>query len=146
MDHSFDRDIHVNESISLPAWEVSETFVRASGPGGQNVNKVSSAVQLRWNVTRSTLPPAIKSRFKKIWAARLTSDGDIIINARNHRSQGLNREAARARLVQMIKKALTPAKRRIPTRPGRAAVQRRIDGKRRRSQIKTARGRVRDDD
>ena len=146
MDHGSDSDIHINESIWLPAWEVSEKFVRASGPGGQNVNKVSTAVQLRWNVTRSTLPPAVKARFKRIWKARLTQGGDIIIDARSHRSQALNREAARKRLVDMITKALTPPKRRIPTRPGRGAIQRRIDGKKRRSNLKSKRGRVKDTD
>lgn len=142
MDHGFDGEIHVNENISLPAWEISEKFVRASGPGGQNVNKVSSAVQLRWNVTRSGIPAPIKTRFKRIWKSRINTDGDVIIDARTHRSQALNREAARKRLVQMIKKAVTPPKRRIPTRPGRGAIQKRIDSKKRRGQVKRARGRV----
>jgi len=146
MDHSFDGDLHINESLYLPAWEMSEKFVRATGPGGQNVNKVATAVQLRWNVTRSTLSPAVKTRFARMWASRMTQDGDIIIDARSHRSQALNREAARKRLVEMIRKALIKPKPRIPTRPGRGAIQRRIDSKKRRSEIKSGRGRVKDTD
>lgn len=141
-DNSFNDDIHINESLSLPNWEVSEQFVRASGPGGQNVNKVSTAVQLRWNVPASSLPPAVKARFMRLWKARITNEGDIIVDARAHRSQALNREAARKRLADMIRKALVPPKRRIPTRPGRGAIQRRIDKKKQRGEIKAKRGKV----
>ena len=143
-DNSFNDDIHINESLSLPNWEVSEQFVRASGPGGQNVNKVSTAVQLRWNVPASSLPQGVKNRFMRLWKARITTEGDIIVDARSHRSQALNREAARKRLAEMIRKALTPPKRRIPTRPGRGAVQRRIDKKKQRGAIKAKRGKVTD--
>ncbi len=146
MDHRSDSDLHINGSVSLPSTEIVEKFVRASGPGGQNVNKVATAVQLRWNVRASSLPAGIKARFERIWQSRISSEGDIIIDARSHRSQAMNREAARKRLIQMIQKALTPPKKRIPTKPSRAANQRRIDRKKKRSQTKGGRGRVRDVD
>ena len=146
MDHRSDSDLHINGSVSLPSTEIVEKFVRASGPGGQNVNKVATAVQLRWNVRASSLPAGIKARFEGIWQSRISSEGDIIIDARSHRSQAMNREAARKRLIQMIQKALTPPKKRIPTKPSRAANQRRIDRKKKRSQTKGGRGRVRDVD
>ena len=146
MDHRSDSDLHINGSVSLPSTEIVEKFVRASGPGGQNVNKVATAVQLRWNVRASSLPAGIKTRFERIWQSRISLEGDIIIDARSHRSQAMNREAARKRLIQMIQKALTPPKKRIPTKPSRAANQRRIDRKKKRSQTKGGRGRVRDVD
>ena len=146
MDHRSDSDLHINGSVSLPSTEIVEKFVRASGPGGQNVNKVATAVQLRWNVRASSLPAGIKARFERIWQSRISLEGNIIIDARSHRSQAMNREAARKRLIQMIQKALTPPKKRIPTKPSRAANQRRIDRKKKRSQTKGGRGRVRDVD
>jgi len=135
-------DICISDGVSLRGWEVTEQFIRASGPGGQNVNKVSSAVQLRWNVDRSTLPVAVKTRFRTLWGPRITEAGDVIIEAKTHRSQGLNRDAARKRLADMIRKALHPPKRRIATRPGKRAVQRRIDGKKQRGALKATRGKI----
>lgn len=131
--------IFISPDVSIPDWELSEQFIRASGPGGQNVNKVSSAVQLRWNVERSSIPPDVKARFRRLWRSRITGEGDVIIEAKTHRRQALNREEARHRLAEMVTKALHPPKRRIPTRPGRGAVERRITAKKQRGNVKAAR-------
>lgn len=139
-------DLKITENLTLPAWEVSEAFVRASGPGGQNVNKVSSAVQLTWHVGASSLPAAVKERFSKLYGARITADGRLILEASEHRSQVLNRQAARERLVEMIRKAAVPPKRRIKTKPTAGSVRRRITSKKKRGEVKALRGSVGTDD
>lgn len=139
-------DLRVSGELTVPAWELSEAFVRASGPGGQNVNKVSSAVQLTWNVEASSLPADVKARFKKLYGGRITNDGRLILEASEHRSQPMNREAARKRLAQMILKASIRPKRRVATRPTAGSVRRRIASKKRRGEIKSLRGSVESDD
>lgn len=138
--------VFVTNSIQVPEWELSERFIRASGPGGQNVNKVSSAVQLRWNVLASSIPAPVKARFRRRYASRLTQDGDLILEAKDHRSQGLNREAARKRLADMIRTVAEPPRRRIKTKPTRASVRRRLTSKKQRGAVKALRGKISDDD
>lgn len=138
--------IRVTDSIALQDWELSESFSRASGPGGQNVNKVSTAVELRFEAARSpSLAPAVKTRLKRIAGRKWTRDGAILIRAEETRSQTRNREIAEARLVEMIREALVAPKRRIATRPTLGSKKRRLDAKARRGQVKALRGPVTED-
>ncbi len=131
--------IQITGTLAIDDREVEERFVRASGPGGQNVNKVSTAVQLRFDVNASSLPDEIKTRLISIAGSRMTTEGVLVIDAREHRTQAQNREAARARLIDFIERATHRPKKRRPTKPGRAAKEKRIESKKRRGDVKAAR-------
>ena len=134
--------IQITDTLALDDREVEERFVRASGPGGQNVNKVATAVQLRFDVNASSLPDEVKTRLISLSGSRMTTEGVLVIDAREHRTQGQNREAARTRLVALIERATHRPKKRTPTRPGKAAKERRLTSKKRRSEVKAGRGRA----
>ena len=138
--------IRVTDTIAIDDRELDERFVRASGPGGQNVNKVSTAVELRFDVRASSLPYDVKQRLMTLAGSRMSMEGVLLIDSREHRTQVQNREAARARLVAMLQQAAKRPKTRRPTKPKRAAKEKRLESKRQRGEVKTLRGRGRHGD
>jgi ribosome-associated protein len=138
--------ITITDDISIDESELSESFILASGPGGQNVNKVSTAVQLRFDVARSpSLTDDVRRRLIALAGSRLTKDGVLIIAAREHRSQERNRADAREKLFDLIRRAATPPKPRRPTKPTKASKRRRLDDKSVRGRLKRARASVREE-
>jgi ribosome-associated protein len=129
----------ISSSLSIPDAALSESFTRATGPGGQNVNKVATAVELRLAIGRSGLPEAVKTRLRALAGHRLTADDEIVIDAKAHRTQAQNRAAARERLADLIRRALVRPKARRKTKPTVASRERRLESKVRRSRVKARR-------
>ncbi|MGQ0566560.1 MAG: alternative ribosome rescue aminoacyl-tRNA hydrolase ArfB [Gemmobacter sp.] len=139
--------LRITDTLAIADWELSETFSRSSGPGGQNVNKVETAVELRFEADRSPhLTGPVKARLKRLAGRRWTTEGAIVIRAEETRSQAQNREAARERLADLIRAALVPPKRRIPTKPTAGSERRRLVAKAVRSAVKAARSPVESDE
>jgi len=139
--------LRITDQIAIEDWELTEQFIRASGPGGQNVNKVASAVELRFEAERSpNLPGPVKARLKRLAGRRWTKEGALVLQCDETRSQTRNRDIVRDRLAELIRQALVKPKRRIPTRPTLGAKKRRLKAKKVRGEVKALRGRVDGDD
>ena len=135
--------IRIDDHVTIADWELSESFTRSSGPGGQNVNKVSTAVELRFEAARSpALTPAQKARLKRIAGRKWTTDGALVLRVEDTRSQARNREIAEERLAEMVRAALVAPKRRVPTKPTLGSKRRRIAAKKQRGEVKALRGKV----
>ncbi|WP_089905467.1 alternative ribosome rescue aminoacyl-tRNA hydrolase ArfB [Loktanella fryxellensis] len=137
------EDLFITPAITLQGWEMTEQFTRASGPGGQNVNKVSTAVELRFEAERSpSLPDPVKARLKRLAGRRWTTDGALVLFVQDTRSQARNRDLARERLAELVRAATVAPKRRVATKPTYGSVKRRLQAKKVRGEVKALRGAV----